>query len=85
MLSVLPKVVSSLVSTACPVLTVPERRVAARAALGHRNARIAADLRVSVKTVEKHLTAVYRKLALSSRVELAVLWAAAGVPKRRVR
>jgi DNA-binding CsgD family transcriptional regulator len=56
------------------LLTEPERYVAARVAHGARNAEIANGLGLSVKTVEKHLSSIYRKLAISSRVELAVLW-----------
>ncbi len=40
---------------------------------GLSNQQIAAELRVSEKTVEKHLTSVYRKIGVSSRAE-AVLW-----------
>ena len=58
----------------CGFLTEPERYVAARVAQGARNAEIAKGLGLSVKTVEKHLSSIYRKLAISSRVELAVLW-----------
>jgi len=63
----MPRTVSGL-------LTEPERSVAARVAHGARNTEIAKGLGLSVKTVEKHLSSIYRKLAISSRVELAVLW-----------
>ena len=56
------------------LLTGRERDVAARVADGARNAEIAGDLGLSVKMIEKHLSSIYRKLAISSRVELAVLW-----------
>jgi DNA-binding NarL/FixJ family response regulator len=44
--------------------------VAALAAAGRSNREIAQDLHVSRKTVEKHLTAAYRKLGVSARGQL---------------
>jgi len=52
-------------------LTPSERRVAQLAAQGHRNRQIAERLSVSPNTVEVHLTNTYRKLAISSRAQLA--------------
>ena len=52
-------------------LTASERRVAELAADGASNRDIAQALFVTVKTVEMHLSRVYRKLALSSRAQLA--------------
>lgn len=52
-------------------LTPSERRVAALAAQGHTNRQIAGLLCVSPNTVEVHLTNAYRKLAISSRAQLA--------------
>ncbi len=40
---------------------------------GFSNQQIAAELRVSEKTVEKHLTSIYKKAKVSSRSE-AILW-----------
>jgi DNA-binding CsgD family transcriptional regulator len=56
--------------TGVDALTANERRVAALAAAGRSNREIAQDLHVSRKTVEKHLTAAYRKLGVSARGQL---------------
>jgi DNA-binding CsgD family transcriptional regulator len=52
-------------------LTASERRVAQLAARGNSNPEIAQTLFVTRATVESHLHAVYRKLGISSRKELA--------------
>jgi DNA-binding CsgD family transcriptional regulator len=52
-------------------LTPSERRVADLAAEGHANRDIAQALYVTPRTVEGHLTNVYRKLGISTRNELA--------------
>jgi DNA-binding NarL/FixJ family response regulator len=52
-------------------LSVAERLVAERAAAGRTNNEIAAELVVSVRTVESQLSAVYRKLGIQSRHQLA--------------
>jgi DNA-binding CsgD family transcriptional regulator len=51
-------------------LTPSEHRVAELAVLGHSNREIALRLHVTRKTVETHLSAVYRKLDLSRREEI---------------
>jgi len=51
-------------------LTPRERVVAEKAAAGRTNQAIAAELFVTIKTVEAHLSSVYRKLGISSRGEL---------------
>lgn len=55
---------------AAALLTAAERRVCRLAIDGMSNRRIAEDLGVSIKAVEWHLGHVYRKLAISSRIEL---------------
>ena len=52
-------------------LTPSERRVSERAATGQTNRAIAEALFVTTKTVELHLRNAYRKLGVSSRLELA--------------
>jgi len=52
------------------VLTDRERRIAELAARGVSNQRIAESLFVTVRTVEHHLTSVYRKLGLQRRAQL---------------
>ena len=52
-------------------LTAGETRVAELAAAGATNREIAAAMFLSDKTVEAHLTHIYRKLGMSSRRELA--------------
>lgn len=53
------------------MLTGMERKVAALALQGASNRQIAASLFVTVRTVEMHLTSVYRKLGVSGRAGLA--------------
>jgi DNA-binding CsgD family transcriptional regulator len=53
-------------------LTEPEAELAALVAQGVSNRDAAAALFVSVKTVEAHLTRIYRKLGVHSRAQLAV-------------
>jgi DNA-binding NarL/FixJ family response regulator len=52
-------------------LTPSERRVADLAAQGQRNRDIAHALYVTPKTVEVHLTNIYRKLGITGRAGLA--------------
>jgi DNA-binding CsgD family transcriptional regulator len=61
-------------------LTASERRVAELAADGATTREIAAQLTVSPKTVEAHLTRAYRKLGVRSRPELPEALAGAPPP-----
>lgn len=60
-----------LVQTGVETLTASERRVAQLAAQEMTNKEIAQSLFVTVKTVEVHLSSVYRKLGIASRRQLA--------------
>ena len=60
-----------LLSTGLESLTASERRVAQLAADELSNKEIAQALFVTVKTVEVHLSSVYRKLEIGSRRQLA--------------
>jgi DNA-binding CsgD family transcriptional regulator len=60
--------------TGVEALSPSERRVARLAAQGLSNRDIAQALFVTTKTVEVHLSACYRKLAISSRAELPALF-----------
>jgi DNA-binding CsgD family transcriptional regulator len=52
-------------------LTAQERRIAERAVAGATNREIAEELFLTLRTVEAHLTGVYRKLGISGRAQLA--------------
>jgi len=56
------------------LLTASEQAVAELVAAGRKNREVAAELVVSVKTVETHLANVYAKLGIRSRTELARVW-----------
>lgn len=64
---------------ASETLTAQERQIAAEVALGRSNREVAAALFISPKTVEMHLTRVYRKLGVSSRARLVRLVAEGGL------
>ena len=63
-------------------LTASERRVAALAAEGASNRDIAQTLFVTPKTVEVHLSNVYRKLGIRSRRELSARSSLAALTRR---
>jgi DNA-binding CsgD family transcriptional regulator len=56
-------------------LTPAERRVAELVATGRTNREAAGELYMGLRTLETHLSAVYRKLGVRSRSELARTWA----------
>jgi DNA-binding CsgD family transcriptional regulator len=60
-------------------LTPQELQIARLVASGHNNVETAAALFVSRKTVEAHLTRVYRKLRVRSRTDLARVMHVQGV------
>lgn len=64
--------------TSTEPLTSRETRVALLAAQGLPNKEIAAALFLSPKTVERHLSSVYRKRGFRSRTELAAAYAGPG-------
>jgi DNA-binding CsgD family transcriptional regulator len=70
-------------------LSHAEQRVAILAARGHTNREISGELFITVSTVEQHLTRIYRKLAIKSRVDLPAWLTGSGqqseVPARRPR
>ena len=53
-------------------LTRQESIVLALVAQGKRNAEIAQELYLSVRTVDSHLRSIFKKLNLSSRTEAAI-------------
>jgi DNA-binding CsgD family transcriptional regulator len=55
------------------MLTSKERAVALAVAAGASNVEVASRLFVSSKTVEAHLTRVYRKLSVRNRTQLVAL------------
>jgi DNA-binding CsgD family transcriptional regulator len=60
-------------------LTTAEQAVAGLVAQGHSNREIAQRLFISHHTVEAHLTRIFRKLGLRSRVQLAIHLVSVGV------
>lgn len=65
------------VDRAVDELTPQEEAVAALVAQGRTNRQVAAELFLSPKTVQYHLTRTYAKLGIRSRSELAALRAGA--------
>lgn len=60
---------SSLPKNATPSLTRRQRELLYLLTLGYNNHKIARAMELSVKTVENHLTALYRALGVESRLE----------------
>ncbi|GAA3162714.1 MULTISPECIES: ATP-binding protein [Streptomyces] len=65
--------------TGVPALTRQERLIACRAAEGATNREVAEELLLTLRTVEQHLTHVYRKLGIDGRAGLRPVLAAAGL------
>ena len=59
--------------SALDALTAAERLVAERVAHGLTSRKIAEELFVSPRTVDAHLTHIYRKLDINTRARLAAL------------
>jgi DNA-binding NarL/FixJ family response regulator len=66
-------------SPAVDPLTRRQREIASLVADGRANAEIAAQLHVSVRTVETHLRTIYRKVGVANRRELAAVITAGGL------
>jgi DNA-binding NarL/FixJ family response regulator len=62
-------------------LTARERQVVSLVSTGLRNTDVAAHLNISEVTVRNHLTAIFRKLGLSSRLQLALYGLSNGLGK----
>ena len=65
-------------------LTRRERELVDLVAGGASNKDIARRLAISVKTVKTHLTSIFRKLGLSTRLELAVAVGRSATPRTKV-
>jgi len=70
---------------AAPLLTVAEQRVADLVAAGRTNPEVARDLFMGQRTVEAHLSRVYRKLNVRSRTELCRLLTPPAPPRASSR
>ena len=57
--------------SAFEALTPQERAVAGLVARGHSNREVAAEMFLSPKTIQYHLTRIYMKLGIRTRSELA--------------
>ena len=56
-----------------PMLTPRDRDVMALVVAGHTNAEIARRLNIQLQTLKNTLSAIYDKVGVSSRLQLAVL------------
>ena len=65
-------------------LTARERELVDLVAAGAANKDIARRLAISVKTVKTHMTSIFRKLGLSTRLELAVAVSRSAAPRTKV-
>ncbi len=55
-----------------PLLTEREREVVALVAAGFKNKAIGERLAIAERTVKNHLQSIFHKLAISSRLQLAM-------------
>ena len=62
-------------------MTAREQEVLRLVAQGHSNAQIADTLFISVPTVKRHLTIIFDKTGMSSRLELAMYAVKHGIGK----
>ncbi|MFF3485304.1 ATP-binding protein [Streptomyces sp. NPDC002701] len=69
-----------ITSSALDMLTGTERTVAGLVAAGGSNREVAESLFVTMRTVELHLTSVYRKLGVARRADLAEALRGGGSP-----
>lgn len=67
------------------MLSDREREIADGVSLGYTNYGIASRLEIAEKTVEKHLTSIFRKLALTSRAQLNRATPRATPPRAQAR
>jgi DNA-binding NarL/FixJ family response regulator len=65
-------------------LTSREREIAALVARGAGNKQIAHRLSISIKTVKAHLTTIFKKLGLSTRLQLGLALGRAPAPQTKV-
>jgi len=63
-------------------LSAREREIIAAVARGLSNRDIAAEAGIAQQTVKNHLSSIFQKLQVKSRVQLAVLAIRHGVPER---
>jgi DNA-binding NarL/FixJ family response regulator len=68
-------------ATAGEGLTPAQQRVAELVTAGLSNREIADELYMSLRTVETHLTKVYRELGVRGRAQLIATMSAAGAPQ----
>lgn len=66
-------------------LSAREQEVVSYVALGLRNAEVAAKLSITEPTVKAHLNAIFRKLGIRDRVQLALYASQAGIVGPSIR
>ena len=67
----IPSIVTTATRIEAPPLTERQQQVARLVASGMSNAAIAAELGISAKTVEKHLSGIFERWGVSSRTAIA--------------